>query len=69
MNKNVENKSNTTDLEIKCAACNSIPDSTGMTVEAEDYILHFCGEECYAYWRKKHLEKNKTELTGDDDKK
>lgn len=48
------------ELENKCAACSKITDHTGMTIEGEEYIMHFCGEECYEYWRKKHKSEKKS---------
>ncbi len=52
------NRKSDEDIEVKCAMCNVIPDSHGMTVEVEDYIMHFCGEECFAYWREKYQKQN-----------
>jgi hypothetical protein len=40
------------DETVECAAClkeNAI--SEAMSVEAEDYFLHFCGMDCYAKWK------------------
>jgi len=28
-----------------------IPKSEAMVAEATDYVLHFCGLECYAKWK------------------
>ncbi|HLX53162.1 MAG TPA: hypothetical protein VKR58_04445 [Aquella sp.] len=54
MSENTDNKHGKS--KHNCAACNKIIESGGMTVEAEDYILYFCGEECYLHWHKKYKE-------------
>jgi len=39
---------------IDCEICfKEIPDSVATTEEGEDYIVHFCGLECYAAWKEK----------------
>ena len=39
---------------IDCEICfKEIPDSVAMTEEGEDYVVHFCGLDCYAAWKQK----------------
>lgn len=43
----------------KCAKCSKIISiSMAHSVECVDYILHFCGPECYDHWIKHHEVKN-----------
>lgn len=38
---------------VPCSVClKEIPLSEAMNEEAVDYVLHFCGLECYAIWEK-----------------
>ncbi len=38
---------------VPCEVCfKEIPVSEAMSEEAVDYVLHFCGLECYAKWEK-----------------
>ena len=40
---------------IACEICfREIPDTTVLSEEGEDYVLHFCGLECYAAWKEKN---------------
>ena len=37
---------------VSCDVClQEIPDSEAGIVEAEDYVMHFCGLDCYRQWR------------------
>ena len=37
---------------IACRVCSEdIPTSEAMSVEATDYVVHFCGLDCYQRWR------------------
>lgn len=37
---------------VECAICSAeIPVSEAMNEEATDYVLHFCGLDCYAKWK------------------
>lgn len=39
---------------IDCEIClKEIPEAAAMTEEGKDYVLHFCGLECYAAWKQK----------------
>jgi hypothetical protein len=45
-------KTKSTDVElVACAVCqNEIPKSVAHSSEARDYVLHFCGPDCYQTW-------------------
>lgn len=32
--------------------CKEVPISVAKTPESVDYVVHFCGLECYAQWKK-----------------
>ena len=37
---------------VACEVClKEIPQSEAGIVEAEDYVLYFCGLDCYTQWR------------------
>ena len=39
------------DVIIDCNIClKEVPASEAKSEEATDYVLHFCGLECYARW-------------------
>ena len=44
----------TTEVEkIACDICRKeVPLSEAMIPEAEEYVAHFCGLECYTQWKK-----------------
>ena len=46
-------KQSTEDLElVECEVClKEIPASEAKNEEASDYVLHFCGLECFDKWR------------------
>lgn len=47
----------TTVETIQCEICMiEIPVSEVMSSEALDYVMHFCGLECYDQWSKQELE-------------
>jgi hypothetical protein len=36
---------------VACAVCQKeIPNSVALSSEDQDYVLHFCGPECYEEW-------------------
>ena len=46
---------------VACEVClNEIPHSEAGIVEANEYVLYFCGLECYHRWR----EQQETDETG-----
>lgn len=53
-----EEKKPPQDETVACEIClKEIPTSEAKSEEATDYVLHFCGIECYAKWK----EQNKKE--------
>ncbi len=43
---------NDQDPKVKCEVCmKEIPKSEAKSPEASDYVIHFCGLECYAKWQ------------------
>ena len=39
--------------KVACEVClKEIPKSEAKSAEVNDYVLHFCGLECYAKWQK-----------------
>lgn len=45
-----EQKTNTDQL-IKCDVCmKEVPQSEAKSAEAQDYVMHFCGLDCYSKW-------------------
>jgi len=47
--------------QVECEVClKEIPQSEAKVAEANDYVMHFCGLDCYDKWRKEsELENNK----------
>jgi hypothetical protein len=42
---------------VSCEICmKEIPPSEARSSEASDYVIHFCGLECYGKWRKQLAE-------------
>ena len=40
------------DEQVACEIClQEVPLSEANTFEAEEYVAHFCGLECYATWK------------------
>ena len=38
--------------QVPCAVClREIPRDEAQVAEAEDYVLYFCGIDCYGKWR------------------
>ncbi len=49
------------DEKVACEIClKEIPISEAKSAEATDYLIHFCGAECYAKWKDQN-NKEKTE--------
>ncbi len=45
--------------EINCHECGkSIPLDTALTVEGGEYVLYFCGLECYQHFQNQAEQKN-----------
>ncbi len=46
--------------QVSCDVCLvEIPPSEAKSVEVHDYVMHFCGLDCYDQWRKQKEPKNK----------
>lgn len=46
---------------LACKVCmKDIPESVGKSPEAEDYVQHFCGIECFSEWEKRNDASNDT---------
>ncbi len=42
---------------VKCEVClKEVPKSAARSAESEEYVVHFCGLECYDKWRKQEPE-------------
>lgn len=47
------NDSNKDSKHIECMIClKEVPLSEAKNVEAADYVMHFCGLDCYHQWMK-----------------
>lgn len=39
--------------KVNCAQClREVPESEAKVREAQDYVLFFCGEDCFAEWQR-----------------
>ena len=46
-------------IVVACDVClREIPASEARNCEATDYVIYFCGLECYEKWRKQAAEKD-----------
>ena len=47
-------------IMMACDIClKEIPASESKNCEATDYVIHFCGLECYEKWRKQPADKSR----------
>ena len=47
-----DNKKSVEDEKVSCEVCmKEIPRSEAKVEEAADYVVHFCGLECYEKWQ------------------
>jgi len=57
-----DNKHDDNDNMVECSVClKEIPKSEAKIAEAQDYVQHFCGLECYQKWHEhkhQHHEKD-----------
>ena len=45
---------NTHDELVECEVClKEVPASAAKNEEAQDYVAHFCGIDCFAKWKEK----------------
>ena len=53
-----DDKATTHDENIACEIClKEIPVSEAKSVEATDYVVHFCGLDCYDKWNSQDSDK------------
>ena len=53
------------DVTVSCNVCmKKVPSSEARVFEAEDYVLYFCGIECFDHWRRKAEGKDMTRNPG-----
>ena len=51
----VEQKKPTQGELVACEVClKEIPISESKSVEATDYVVHFCGLDCYSKWKEQN---------------
>jgi hypothetical protein len=53
----------TQDSEIlACEVClTEIPESVNVSAEADDYVVHYCGLECYRLWLEQQMQPDNSE--------
>ena len=52
---------------VKCETCmKEVPVSEAKSAEAEDYVVHFCGLECYEQWIKRRRKTPSASKPGSD---
>ena len=50
-----DEKKSTQDEIVSCEVClKEIPISEAKNEEATDYVVHFCGLDCYAKWKEQN---------------
>ncbi len=55
-----ESKRSAAPETVPCAVCHrEIPVSEAKSEEAVDYVLYFCGMDCYAKWKKQEKTRKK----------
>lgn len=53
-----QEKEQSQEIKVECQVClKEVPLSEAKSQEATDYVLHFCGLECYEKWRKQNSPK------------
>ena len=49
-----------TDFVVECTVCLAeIPSSSAKSEEASDYVMYFCGLDCYDKWKNRDKSKEK----------
>lgn len=47
--------------QVTCEVCLSqIPQSEARSAEGDDYVVHFCGLDCYEQWNRKGDQKSES---------
>lgn len=63
MNTIIDMQSNdepTEEILVACGIClKEVPESEARNCETTDYVIHFCGLECYEEWRKQSADKGR----------
>jgi hypothetical protein len=55
------------DSQVACDICmKEIPVTEARSEEADDYVRHFCGLECYGKWRAQQEETGEGDADGGD---
>ena len=55
-----EEKKPVEDVKVKCNVClKEVPISEAKSEEATDYVIHFCGLDCYSKWQEQDKEEDK----------
>ncbi|NOZ10695.1 MAG: DUF3330 domain-containing protein [Gammaproteobacteria bacterium] len=50
----------TEDEKVTCEIClKEIPKSAAKSEEANDYVAHFCGLDCYEKWKEQNNKENR----------
>lgn len=50
------------DHMIKCEICmKEVPQSEARSAEAKEYVMHFCGLDCYSKWEETKTKPRKEE--------
>jgi len=51
----IEEIKTTQDETVTCEVClKEVPVTEARNVEATDYVIHFCGLECYTKWKEQN---------------
>ena len=54
-----EDKQPRQDEKVECKVCmKEVPLSEARSEEATDYVVHFCGLECYSKWKQQNQQQN-----------
>jgi hypothetical protein len=52
VDSNIDAEGSTLPIRVSCGMCrHEIPLSEAVVPEALDYVVHFCGLDCYERWR------------------
>jgi hypothetical protein len=56
----IEDNENLADQVVECNVClKEIPVSEARSVEVVDYVMHFCGIDCYSKWKEQNTKTEK----------
>jgi len=58
-----EEKTPAEDVIVACEVCiKEVPISEAKSEEAADYVLHFCGLDCYTKWKEQDKQETKVSM-------